>query len=49
VEWEAKDLSWRDFRSGLLGATDPTEAAADSLRGMVAAQWEVQSTDAFAC
>lgn len=40
VEWDAEALSWGDFRSKVLGPTDPTEAPADSLRGVIAAQWE---------
>ena len=40
VEWEAASLSWEDFRDKVLGPTDPAEAPADSLRGMVLSDWE---------
>merc|ERR1719421_2712696 len=33
VEWDAKDLSWADFRGKVLGPTDPADAPKDSLRG----------------
>lgn len=32
VSWPADDLSWADFRSVVLGATDPTEAPVGSIR-----------------
>ena len=41
VEWEASECSWDSFRSKVLGPTDPAEAPADSLRGIIAAQWEM--------
>jgi len=40
VEWDPKALSWADFRGKILGSTDPAEAAADSLRGQLFAEWE---------
>ena len=40
VEWDAKDLSWADFRAKVLGPTDPKEAPKDSLRGLVMADWQ---------
>ena len=40
VEWNPSDLSWSDFRGKVLGPTDPAEAPADSLRGIVLAQWK---------
>lgn len=40
VEWDPNSMSWSDFRGKLLGPTDPTEAPADSLRGMVLAKWQ---------
>eukprot|EP00933_Yihiella_yeosuensis_P066400 TRINITY_DN70654_c0_g1_i1.p1 TRINITY_DN70654_c0_g1~~TRINITY_DN70654_c0_g1_i1.p1 ORF type:complete len:379 (+),score=93.86 TRINITY_DN70654_c0_g1_i1:55-1191(+) len=40
VEWDPTALSWADFRGKILGATDPAEAAADSLRGKAFADWE---------
>merc|ERR1719440_1880876 len=40
VEWTASSLSWADFRSKVLGPTDPAEAPKDSLRGQILAQWK---------
>eukprot|EP01060_Flectonema_neradi_P013434 TRINITY_DN201_c0_g1_i2.p1 TRINITY_DN201_c0_g1~~TRINITY_DN201_c0_g1_i2.p1 ORF type:complete len:432 (+),score=157.60 TRINITY_DN201_c0_g1_i2:55-1350(+) len=40
VEFEPSELSWEDFRSKLLGPTDPATAPADSLRGKVYSDWE---------
>lgn len=40
VEWEKEDCSWADFRGKVLGPTDPADAPADSLRGMIAKQWK---------
>lgn len=40
VEWDEKSLAWGDFRGKVLGPTDPTEAPADSLRGMILKDWE---------
>jgi len=40
VEWDAAKLSWADFRGKVLGPTDPAEAPADSLRGIVMKDWE---------
>jgi len=40
VQWDAKSLSWADFRGKVLGPTDPAEAPADSLRGQICSQWE---------
>lgn len=40
VEWDAKDLSWSDFRNNFLGATDPTAAPTESLRGVLVKDWE---------
>merc|ERR1719273_709330 len=39
VEWDAKKLSWADFRGGVLGPTDPANAPAESLRGLVYKNW----------
>lgn len=39
VEWDSK-LSWQDFRSKILGPTDPATAPAESLRGMILKQWK---------
>ena len=40
VEFEAKDLSWADFRGAVLGPTDPADAPKDSLRGRILAEYE---------
>mmetsp|Transcript_71106 Transcript_71106/g.179531 ORF Transcript_71106/g.179531 Transcript_71106/m.179531 type:complete len:270 (-) Transcript_71106:460-1269(-) len=40
TEWDPLDLSWSDFRSQLLGPTDPSTAVEDSLRGSIYASWE---------
>jgi len=40
VEWDAKDLSWADFRGKVLGPTDPADAPTDSLRGGALANWK---------
>jgi nucleoside diphosphate kinase len=40
VEWESKDLSWKDFRGTVLGATDPATATAGSLRNTILLKWK---------
>eukprot|EP00038_Savillea_parva_P016755 m.17919 g.17919 ORF g.17919 m.17919 type:complete len:320 (-) comp3548_c0_seq1:1202-2161(-) len=40
VEWPIEKLSWADFRGKVLGPTDPADAPADSLRGIIMAQWK---------
>lgn len=40
VEWDAKTLSWEDFRGQVLGATDPKESAEGSLRASVLAKYK---------
>jgi len=40
VEWDAKALSWEDFRGKVLGPTDPAKAPVDSCRGAVLAKWK---------
>merc|ERR1711998_803019 len=40
VEWDSASLSWTDFRSKVLGPTDPAEAPKDSLRGQILAKWK---------
>merc|ERR1719502_1990435 len=40
IEWDPKDLPWADFRGKVLGPTDPAEAPADSLRGLVMKDWK---------
>ena len=40
VEFDPTKLSWADFRGAVLGPTDPANAPADALRGIIAAGWE---------
>ena len=40
VEFDPATLSWADFRGKVLGPTNPAHAPADSLRGIVAANWQ---------
>eukprot|EP01039_Chlorochromonas_danica_P004945 gene4945-5428_t len=40
VEFDPAELSWADFRGKVLGPTDPKAAPADSLRGLMLAQWQ---------
>merc|ERR1712151_87201 len=40
VDWDPKSLSWQDFRNKVLGPTDPAEAPADSLRGLILKDWK---------
>ena len=40
VEWDSNTLSWANFRSKVLGPTDPADAPSDSLRGGILANWE---------
>jgi len=40
VDWDSKDISWKNFRSKLLGPTDPADAAETSLRGAIYKDWE---------
>jgi nucleoside diphosphate kinase len=40
VTWDAKELSWADFRGKVLGPTDPADAPKDSLRGGALADWK---------
>ena len=40
VEFDPTKLSWADFRGSVLGPTDPKDAPADALRGIIAAGWE---------
>jgi len=39
VRWDPAVLSWAGFRGAVVGATDPTEAAEDSLRGSIFRHW----------
>jgi hypothetical protein len=40
VSWNSAVLSWADFRSSVLGATDPDQAQAGSLRREICMRWE---------
>eukprot|EP01043_Picozoa_sp_COSAG02_P064454 COSAG02_NODE_9430_length_2219_cov_1.651887_1_plen_136_part_10 len=40
VEWDDSTCSWNNFRSSVLGPTDPADAPVDSLRGLIAARWK---------
>ena len=40
VEWDPKELSWDQFRNGVLGATDPVVAADGSLRKEIFSNWK---------
>jgi nucleoside diphosphate kinase len=40
VEWDAKKLSWEDFRGKVLGPTNPADAPPDSLRGIIMKDWK---------
>jgi len=40
VEFDPSVLSWSDFRGKVLGPTNPAEAPADSLRGLLYSGWE---------
>merc|ERR1711871_1928758 len=40
VEFDPSALAWEAFRGQVLGPTDPVEAPADSLRGLIYKDWE---------
>jgi len=40
VDFDPKKLSWADFRGKVLGPTDPAAAPKESLRGMIAGDWQ---------
>ena len=40
VEFDPASLSWEDFRGSVLGPTDPKDAPAGALRGIIAADWK---------
>jgi nucleoside diphosphate kinase len=40
VEWDASALPWEKFRGEVIGATNPKEAAAGSIRNTIFRQWE---------
>uniref|UniRef100_A0A7S2SHS7 Nucleoside-diphosphate kinase n=1 Tax=Mucochytrium quahogii TaxID=96639 RepID=A0A7S2SHS7_9STRA len=40
VQWDPNQLSWKDFREKILGATDPAVAEVDSLRRKIHDEWE---------
>lgn len=39
VEWDARGLSWNDFRGSVLGATNPVEAVEGSVRNTIYLNW----------
>jgi len=40
TEWDARMLSWQDFRAKVLGATDPAAAVEGSIRNLIFTNWE---------
>merc|ERR1719461_2246473 len=40
VSWDANALSWEDFRGKVLGPTNPADAPATSVRGIIYNKWE---------
>lgn len=40
VEWNENELSWADFRSKVIGSTDPREADPNSLRGRLYQEYQ---------
>lgn len=40
VQFKKEDCSWSDFRGKVLGPTNPADAPADSLRGLIMAQYK---------
>ena len=40
VRFSESDLSWKHFRSRVIGATDPTKADPTSIRHIILQQWE---------
>jgi len=40
TEWDARALSWADFRGKVLGATDPAAAEPNSARNLILHNWE---------
>ena len=40
VEWNPKNLNWKDFREEVLGSTDPSKAKDGSLRRLIYNEWQ---------
>lgn len=40
MQWPTESLSWADFRSEVLGATNPADAAVGSVRREILDKWE---------
>uniref|UniRef100_A0A7S4NJ90 Nucleoside-diphosphate kinase n=1 Tax=Paramoeba aestuarina TaxID=180227 RepID=A0A7S4NJ90_9EUKA len=40
VEFDPDELSWKDFRGKVIGATDPSVAHPESLRGVLYRNWK---------
>ena len=45
VQFNPATLKWADFRGAVLGPTDPADAPADSLRGIIMADWKALGLD----
>lgn len=45
VSFDPSTLKWEDFRGKVLGPTDPKDAPADSLRGIINAEWKELGLD----
>jgi len=41
VQWDSDELSWADFRSSVLGGTDPEVATPGSLRAQIMKNWQM--------
>ena len=39
-QYQSKDLSWKDFREKVVGATDPSKALPSSLRARLYREWK---------
>merc|ERR1712060_621849 len=40
VEFDPATVSWADFRSNVIGPTDPSQAPEGSCRGLIMSKWE---------
>jgi len=46
VSWDSNSLSWEDFRGKVLGPTNPADAPATSVRGIIYNKWETLGLEA---
>eukprot|EP01063_Lacrimia_lanifica_P013889 TRINITY_DN2047_c0_g1_i1.p1 TRINITY_DN2047_c0_g1~~TRINITY_DN2047_c0_g1_i1.p1 ORF type:complete len:738 (+),score=272.05 TRINITY_DN2047_c0_g1_i1:48-2261(+) len=46
VEWGSTALPWQEFRRDVIGATDPAQAPAASIRGMALRDWQFLGLEA---